>query len=60
MARVALSPTNQSASVRQRAAASRLRMVPPSRSLAKPARMALSVMLEIHRRCTGASQPASS
>ncbi len=58
-ARVALSPTSQSASERQRAASARASKSRPGRKAAKPARMASSVSEEIHRRLMGMRLPAS-
>ena len=57
-ARVAFMPTSQSASLRERAAASRSRNCSPGRNLANPSRIACFVIDEIHSRWTGFGPPA--
>ncbi len=59
-ARVAFIPTIQSASLRERAAASRLASSPAGRRRPNASRMAPAVIEESHSRCTGFFEPASS
>ena len=57
-ARVAFSPTSQSASERERAASASGSSCRPGRSAANPRRIASSVSDEIHSRSTGVLPPA--
>jgi hypothetical protein len=59
-ARVAFMPTSQSASERDRAAASSDTSCSEGRRCAKPSRIACFVMLEIHSRSTGFATPEAS
>jgi hypothetical protein len=59
-ARVAFMPTIQSASERERAAASRSASSVPGRSVENASRIALSVIDDSHSRCTGFLAPAFS
>jgi hypothetical protein len=59
-ARVAFMPTIQSASDRDRAAASSSRISAASRSVANASRIAESVIDDSHSRCTGFFAPAFS
>ena len=59
-ARVAFMPTSQSASERERAAASSGPSSLPGRSFSNPSRIACFVIELIHRRSTGLSMPAVS
>ena len=52
-ARVAFMPTSQSASERERAASSSDFISSPGRKCSKPSEIALFVIDESHRRCTG-------
>jgi hypothetical protein len=56
-ARVAFIPTSQSASARERAAASSGRSSVPGRRRSNPSRIACLVMEEIHKRSTGLLTP---
>ena len=59
-ARVPFMPTSQSASLRDRAAASSGAISAPSRRWSNPSRIASRVIDDTHRRLTGLPLPASS